>query len=228
LPVSPGTGDLYLFTDSVYTIARCDSSPTWSIFRGGRLAVPPGPKSGWTNINAGSDMTVTDAAGSINIGIVRNASLNWRLITKTLAASYTVTAYMTAQMLRDTAQTVGVYFYDGTKLMGLEFLAPSASGSGPFTMRAQRMNSVTSASTTPYSLNNFEAGPAQGGMYLRITNDGANLTLFWSLDGIVYTQAYTEAVGAFLTPTGYGFGGVNLTSNAGDPMTISLQSVVVT
>jgi len=221
LPGSPSTGDCYLFTDSVYTIAQYNGA-TWDYFLDGKIAVPPGPKSGWTNLNPGSDLTVTDGAGTIDLSIAQNGSLNLRGIVK-IATPATITYVFRSQMVYNPTQTFGVEFYDGTKLIGLELLTTT----GTQTLRVQRWTNTTSASTTVFTQALLGFPATWGGLiYMKLTNGGGNLAFLWSLDGITFHQAYTEAVGTWLTPTGYGVAGVNL--SAGDPLTVSLQSVVTT
>ncbi len=224
LPGTCAVGDLYFFTDSVYNCAQCATANVWTLFLNGRIAVAPGPVAGWTGVNTGADWTATDAGGSINAQIIRNGSLNLRGLVKAQPSTpYTVTCFMKAQAIVG-SQSAGLCFYDGTKLIAIEWVF----GSTPV-LRVQRWTNSTSASTTVFTLNNFAGfgNALYGGGFLRIGNTGANLTFDWSLDGIVWTNVYTEAVGAFLTPTHYGFEGVNITTTAGDPLTLSVQSVIV-
>lgn len=51
-----------------------------------------------------------------------------------------------------------------------------------------------------------------GGLYVRWRDNGTNLYADYSLDGSNWTNFYSEAVGAFITPTAYGFGGVQQAS----------------
>jgi hypothetical protein len=46
----------------------------------------------------------------------------------------------------------------------------------------------------------------------RLADDGATLTFAYALDCRTFTTIFSEAVGTFITPTKYGFGGLNADS----------------
>ena len=58
---------------------------------------------------------------------------------------------------------------------------------------------------------------AQRETWLR--NDGTDLYFDYSLDGANFINLWSEAVGSFITPTQYGFGGISDTSG-GQPSVI--------
>ena len=55
--------------------------------------------------------------------------------------------------------------------------------------------------------------PVNGGLYARWRNNGTNLYADYSLDGSNWINFYSEAVGSFITPTSYGFGGLSVGSS---------------
>ena len=64
--------------------------------------------------------------------------------------------------------------------------------------------------TTPTGLSGYNAGVIFSGSYicwLKVADDGTNLTLSYSFDGVNYLTALTQARTTFLTPDHIGFGG---------------------
>jgi hypothetical protein len=172
-------------------------------------------------------MVVTDVNGSLSIAIARNASTNLRLVTKT-ATPASVTAMLMQQMELTSTIGFGLYFYDGTKLMGIECVGTTAPISA-VALKVVKYTNVTTVSTTPFNLPLFGVpGVWPGPIYLQITNGGGTLAFLWSIDGITFHSVFSEAAGTFLTPTAYGVGGGNASSTTSDTLEIALQSVVTT
>ena len=120
--------------------------------------------------------------------------------------------------------------YDGTKLIGIEFLT---GGSASRVMRVEKITNVTTDSGTAVSftltagtaMNYSLPAPDTGGWFVRWRDDGSSIFADYSLDGSNWTQIFTESVGTFITPTAYGVGGLNETGTTNPPahMVISLQ-----
>ena len=224
LPGTCAVGAMYVFTDSVYDFAVCRATNVWTLFLDGKIAVPPGIVSSWTAVNGAANFTATDASGSINLQVANNASLNWRGLFKAQPSTpYTASYAFCMQQMDANASTAGAYFYDGTKWMGIEFIRGTT-----YRLRVEKITNSTTDSSTPAQIDSFQAGfPAMPLWYLRLGNTGANLTFSWSVDGIVWNQLFTEAVGTFLTPTHYGFGGICLAGSSNNTVTMSMRSIVL-
>jgi hypothetical protein len=116
------------------------------------------------------------------------------------------------------AQVAGLYLSDGTKFEGLECLqAPSGSS-----LRVEHLTNFSTDGGTVFGPDAFVATSAvlpfttsctQGAMYARWRNNGTTLFADVSPDGVVWQNVYSEAVGSFITPTSYGWGGAD---NIGD------------
>jgi len=221
LPGTCTTNDVYFTTDSYYSHFRCSATNTWTPFLGGFIAALPGVVSGWTGVNTGANWTATDLNGAVQLQITNNASLNWRLLTKSQPSTpYTLTFIWGFYQQLNNSEDTGVYFYDGTKLMGLEFLSQAST----FTIRVEKITDVTHDASTAASKALYNSGnlpmvhspmgtlAALGPLlYARIANSGTTLTFSYSLDNITWTSLFSESVGTFITPTKYGFGGVDNT-----------------
>lgn len=182
------------------------------------LPVPPAVGS-FTWVNQGSS-TTSNNGNSIAMSISDNSALNWRFLTQSNAYStpYSIAAFWKAQQYSSGAQTSGLYFTDGTKFLGFEFLVTS----GPtFTIRVERIaNSTTDGSTVKSDTGFFLTDPVTGGIYARLRNNGTTLFVDVSSDGSNWTNYYSEAVGAYLTPTGYGWGGVSRLASINSVMSL--------
>ncbi len=167
---------------------------------------------GWSWINQGSSVATDLPGGGISLKIPDNASANWRALSYTPPGTpYSAVFYLRALQFGINSQTVGVYFYDGTKLMGTEMLSQA---SGVWNIRVQKMTNVTTASTTPATLPSPASGWGLGGIWYKLRNDGSTLYFDYSIDGGKFYNIYSEAVGTFITPTKVCFGGLSVVNNA--------------
>jgi hypothetical protein len=225
----PGTctaGDVYYATDSVYEAIHCVSANTWNYFLRGQLATPPGPFSGWTGVNVATNWTATDAGGTINVKITENAATNWRVACKaTPGTPFTKTFAIRGQIVNTNSSAIGAYFYDGTKLMGLEMLGQASV----MELRVEKITNVNTDGSTAATFPSANTGLLSLGtsnvFYTRLGNNGTNVTYEWSLDGFVWNTLFSEAVGTFITPTNYCFGGAIATGSANDFVTLSVLSL---
>lgn len=225
--------DLYYFTNSWWINTVCTATNTWSYWGQNGFGTPAGPAAGWTLVNTasncGSGASVCiaisdDSAGDVYLNINNNASLNWRIADKsTPGTPYTIDTYIRASQAMASTDAAGVYFYDGTKLMGLEMLGQGTGNNAPF-LRVEKITNVTTDNSTAASnrvsatgetSNGTYVGPLFGGICLRLANDGSTLTFAYSLDCRNYNTLFSEPVGTFITPTNYGFGGLSFLSNTG-------------
>jgi hypothetical protein len=151
------------------------------------------------------------------------------------AAPYKVSAQIrAARPFSYNTQAAGVYFYDGTKLMGFECLSEgNSSGSetaGAVVRRSSTVQGSGAATSTPsgyiqegnFSLNCFGAP-----IWVQLRNDGTTLYLDWSVDGSNFVNFYSETVTTFITPTAIGFGGLSITNQSGEFLAVSLLSWIV-
>ena len=117
----------------------------------------------------------------------------------------------------------GVYFYDGTKLMGLEFVTQTRATAGLGNiLRVERMADVSTDTSTAYQSTAFTINPTTSCIFVRLRNNGTTLYFDIALDGVSYYPVYSETVGSFITPTDVGFGGLCSTGNGfGAQVTLS-------
>jgi hypothetical protein len=217
-------GDQYISTDG--PLKSVWNGSVWNTYLHDEFAAAPGPSSGWTQVNFGGKVTLTDVGGTIGMQIADTASFNIRLVTKNAPATpYHVEFFMRTMGMHLNSTVLGAYFYDGTKLMSLDFLAQSASVD---TIRVQKMTSTTVDNTTAKSTSTVMMNPYYGGIWLRLGNNGTNLTFDFAYTRGDWINFFTEAVGTYITPTAYGWGGMCVTGVGGNFIYASLQGINVT
>ncbi|HVI08012.1 MAG TPA: hypothetical protein VND65_06925 [Candidatus Binatia bacterium] len=187
------------------------------------------PTSGWSWVNQGTATIATNGSALCLHIPDTGSSLQWRLYMRTITPStYTIVAHFALLAFAQNSQTGGIYLYDSVsgKATGMEYLlqAPAAGGDpGVLTWRVQRLNSVTSAGTTPAQIG-FSGGPFTIGSF-KIVEDGTNRTYYWSRDrGLNWYQLLQEPTGTFITPNEAGFGGFSVTSSVAPFVDVDLLS----
>lgn len=166
----------------------------------------------WVNQGT-STATQTVANQAILLNMQTSASLNWRIMQ---AAQPTTPFKIVAQLrsgqaLGTNSQTAGIYFYDGTKLMGIEILTQVSPSN---VMRVEKITNVTTDSSTPASTTVTGAMAQFAPSWLQLRNSGSSVFFDFSLDGQNFINLYNEAIGTFITPTSIGFGGAETVTTA--------------
>lgn len=180
----------------------------------GAPAITALPTTGWTNVNSG---VVNDSlpGQAIDFFVPANGSLNWRLYARSLQSLSTYTVVMSVNCMQNVlsivADTCGaLYLYDGTKIAGYEVLFQSAGSGGNFQLRIEQITSVTVDSSTVFgATQNLSAVTVT----VKVVEDGVHRTWSHWATG-AWVQDLQQNTGTFLTPTQFGFGGLNLTGDA--------------
>jgi hypothetical protein len=224
IPASPnppsGATEFYYETDT--TTLKVWNGSAWVTAGGGggsnsivNTSGPPGigrfPLSAmsWINQNGCSDVEITGGpivvglanftGGGDNISILSAGSPG--------SAPWTITADLEALLWAENYITAGLVLYDSGSGKVLTFgLNGFASGTGgsPNAIRVVEWSGVTSYSGNPFQANS--AGPAY--RWLRIVNDGTNLTFYAGSNGVDWVELYQQTVTAFLPAiTAFGVGG---------------------
>lgn len=240
LPASSKNGNVYRSSDGPYVLR--DNGATFDANHSPAVVIP-GPVSNWTWVNQTSNAVTAnayDASGVVAMNIPDCATLNWRLLTQTPPGQpYSAIAWMKAAMFWKNSQLMGLYFYDGTKLMGIELLSQS-NGATPAVpqqyIRVEKITNVGADSSTAMVLG--ESGGSQvtsrtiaisanAGVWFKIRRDSTSLYFDWSLDGVKFYNLFSETTGTFITPTKVGFGGVSVCSVSTLFVNISLLSFAI-
>ena len=216
LPAVCTTNDLYLQTDGPY-LFRCSAVNTFSAFVGsfGLVTVPP--SAGWSYDNQASSVTdntnglrymTTPKSGTVSItGQVRTAP----------ATPYTVSALLRHDFsgaqpgVGGTASNCGIAlgFRDGTGKISLLRLFRDGSGNGIVTDKWTNSTTFSAA----YQLYQAAVAATEVDLiyrqpaWLRLGDDGVNLTYSWSIDGQHWKQFFsvsrTDFFGAGPTQVGF-------------------------
>lgn len=183
--------------------------------------------SAFTWVNQGTaSAKQTVANGPIQITVVDNASANWRLLKQAVPA----TPYKLVVQLRSTrpraanSQAACLYFYDGTKLEGFEFLSALA-GVAPSIFK---MNDTVGTGRSQVSAGYFTSEVGQSvdsfnaPVWLQFRNDGTSIYFDWSVDGVNFTNLYSETMATFITPTAIGIGALSVANDASQWVEVNL------
>jgi hypothetical protein len=163
----------------------------------------------WVNQGAAT-ATQTTSGGSVLMTMPLVAGLNWRgLFATPPATPYKVKAQF-ASLAGLTITDTGLYFYDGTKLMGLEFLGLTTPVHSA--IRVEKITNVTTDNSNPFLSEDYGT-TSLADMWFQIRNNGTTLFFDVSRDGVNFLNLYSEAVGTFITPTKIGYGGATQNSH---------------
>ena len=174
-----------------FTFAACDGTTRHYYGYLGELTPPPA-LANWTTLNAANP---TESGGVISIAPTPNATLTVDGISINQPSTpYSASACWFQPDPILNSMTSGFGFYDGTKIVDIEFLTQGATNG---TYRSQKWTNSTTISTT--GTQNY-VGPRTTTCVLA-TNNGTTLTLSYSIDKQNWFQIYSEAVGTFITPT---------------------------
>jgi hypothetical protein len=203
---------------------------------GGGATVPALSSFTWVN-QGSSSARQTVSSGPIEATIADSSSLNWRgLFVAVPATPYKLTVNMRGyQPAGSTAgsntATFGLYFYDGTKLEGFDLLL---EGSGLTKARIEKLNSVNADNSTAWIASGGAGVVSDGILYklpsstwFQLRNNGTTMYFDYSIDGANFINLFSEAVGTFLTPTEFGFGGISVTSGAEPNVIVNMLSWTV-
>jgi hypothetical protein len=205
------------------TIGNAPSSGGSTTFQNSLLPLPPASSSFTAAGNTGA-ISVTTVGGLLvaNIAFINPDNWSFLMQSNAFSAPYSIAAEFSVISPQPTSggsgQVGGLYLSDGTKFEGIECLQDS-SGS---LLRVEHLTNFTTDTGSVFGPDAFVATNAvlpfttscsQGAMYARWRNNGTTLAADVSPDGVVWQNFYSEAVGSFLTPTSYGWGGLD---NVGD------------
>jgi len=180
----------------------------------------------FAQVNFGSSSTSQNPSttGPILWNLANSASLNWRILDVTPPSPpYKLTALLKMGPAVVNSQTIGIYFYDGTKLLGFENLVQASLPGALRIQSCANINTDSSNSAVGTSLSFPSVTPT----YMQLRNNGT--TLFFDIGdtaGKNFVNVYSAAVGSFITPTKIGWGGVSV--SAGSPLLyVSLLNWIV-
>jgi hypothetical protein len=216
------TGTLRDGTGSVGTAGQVLSSTVsgtaWvNASSGGGTSCPS--LASFTFINQGTSTAIQNgtSSGPILMTVADSASLNWRgLFVNQPATPYKVITQIRLSTAKGfvNSQTGGVYFYNGTKFMGLEVLLQSTGALA----RVEKINNINTDGSTVASLGSQSTSvayaiPLQAPFWIQLRNSGSTIYFDYGFDGSNFINLYSESVGTFITPTMIGWGGLSATND---------------
>jgi hypothetical protein len=182
---------------------------------GSSYTVPAVASFAWVNQSTSTSLQKT-SSGPI-LMTTPSTTLNWRLLKIAIPS----TPYRVRALLRGTATTEaattawtkGLYFYDGTKLAGVESCV-GCNGTGSSRLRVQKITNVTTDNTTVTSNDYWGAATIRNELFwAQLRDDGTTLYFDFSLDGDNWINITSFSRASYITPTNIGWGGAG--SNSG-------------
>ena len=207
---SPTTGQVLTYSGTVWV----NETPS-----GGGNVLPAASSFTWAN-QGSSTYSQNVASGPILLSIADSGSVNFRMMyTAAPSTPYKVQAQLRGFMNGASAnsQTIGVYFYDGTQFLGIEFLSQSGPSYTPRLQEGTAMSGGSYPTVATFGADNgyvASINAYSSPVWVQLRNDGTTLWFDFSIDGVNYFNWQSQTVGSFITPTYIGFGGISVTSGA--------------
>ena len=204
LPATCTTNDLYYFTDSLYTVARCSATNTWSYFHNGRSVTPPTGSWSWDNQNSATIATTRGFSQLTNPTGDSTYALRYQTAP---TAPYTRTfAVISNPFLVANSTEFMIGFRDTSgKLTGFRWGYNSGTAT-PYWMGVATFSSAT----TPVSwLYQGTLTMVPSPFYIQIGDDNTNITFSISVDGYTFYQVSSAARSSYLTAPAQIFFGAN-------------------
>lgn len=187
--------------NGLVTSASNGSASGGGLFSQVLSSTPTSAGTGLTTWVNQSTTTVADTAtGVLLTGVATGSSNTTRISARSLASPstpYTYTALLAIAPSNVIFPWCGIGWYDGTKFHVFSYFWNGSA----MALRVDRWSNTTTFSATDGS---STIPPATGFVWLRIEDDGTNVTFSWSIDGANYITMFTVAKSTgYLGSTGY-------------------------
>lgn len=186
----------------------------------GAPLIKPPKLSNWTQYNISSPATVADSDAGPVITDTFTAATKFRALLKAAPSTpYTIDACLAVDIPYLNYVAAGLCFSDGTKLQtygyGVHQITISSTVIPMGCFRLSNVNSGSSFNSEVDTVQYF-LPPNASNTFLRIKDDGTNVSFYHSADGVNYNLRFTEAKSAgFLGSSGYSNVGFFLDAEAG-------------
>ena len=216
LPATCGAGDIYYFTDSLFTLARCSVTDTWSYFYGGKTITPAAAMSLTNGLQSGVTTGNTHGYETLSMPSGGNTTISYRYWTAP-AAPYTQYVFLRMPYVPDTnnARCFVAGFQNAASAQNtLKLCTGAAVQSG---MWWQVTFGTSGGQTGSDAFGNVSVPPTTpfGDIVIALQDDGTNL--HWGVSGDggdTYTELFTTANTTHFAsvPTILFYGGYNSAS----------------
>ncbi len=204
IPVTCTLGDLYLLTDSYYDFARCIGSNNIDLFSHGKLMYKPSAQTwGWKTTQGSASVNITN--GGIALIAPGAASNNLRMYGHTAPATpWTVTAYVIPSITTPTTSTLfpisGIALRESGTGKIYNFAVQITRTASDYTATRIDISHWASATSFGASDGDWVFGfQGQAGIWLKVGDDGTNLSYAISSDGVNFSTLTTIARGAYFS-----------------------------
>jgi hypothetical protein len=213
LPAACTTGNAYFFTDSLFTVARCSATNTWSYFYDGKTIAPAATMTLSNGLQTGVTTSNSRGYETLAMPVGGAATLSYRFWTAP-TAPYIQYVFLRLPYVPDTSNTrcFAAGFQDGANAQNtLKLCTGAAVENG---MWWQVTFGTSGAQTGSDAFGNAAIPPSApfGDVVLALQNDGANL--HWGVSGDggdTFTELFTTSKTTHFStgPTVLFYGGYN-------------------
>jgi hypothetical protein len=193
------SGLVFLFTDSLYSLARCDGA-LWSHFFDGRQVNPPSGSWMWDNQTQGGTASLDSSRGFHLLSVPATHTTGYAVRYQTAPSgnySRTFAVRLRALLGLNSAGYMVGFRDAGGKLHGLNISYNSAVSASAYLIDVRRQDSAAAAAGS------FDFGPTALAslptkLYLRIADDTVNTSFAYSADGFDFHTLYSGPRDSYL------------------------------
>jgi hypothetical protein len=220
LPSAAATNNHQLFLPNDGPIAQVSDGSAWAAWGPLFPLTKPPLVATWTWVNQASATAVDSSAGVFMQADLVNSD-NWRILVRTANATpWTVTAAFTGILCGNKDARISLIARDSVGGKFVVWGVNYDSFNNEFKIGMSTFNSATSGNANVFFQRLMQMFPI---LFLRMTDNGTNRIYYFSVDGVNWTQVYSEARTTWMTANQYGWG-VNVGGTAGFPVAATLLS----
>ena len=202
LPACAGAqnGLVYLFTNSLYSFARCDGS-AWSYFHDGRVAAPPSGAWSWDNQIQGGSAALDVSRGFHLLSVPPAHTTGYAVRHQTApSGSYSRTFALRLRALwgQDNVGYMAGFRDTAGKLHALNLSFASGTNATFYLIDVRRQASAATVTASAFDFGPTPVPNLPQTLYLKITDDTANISFAYSVDGYDFHTLFTGPRAAYL------------------------------
>jgi hypothetical protein len=201
---SGDSGTMYLFTDSLYSAARCNGS-AWSYFHDGRAVAPPAGTWNWDNQNQGGAASLDSSRGFHLLSVPATHTTGYAVRYQTAPGggySRTFAVRMRGLWGMDNVGYMVGFRDSSGQLEGINVGFASSFNANSFFIDVRRQTSAATVTASSFDFPRTVLANLPPALYFRIADDTTNISFGYSVDGHDFHTLYTGPRAAFLSSPG--------------------------
>jgi len=224
LPGTCTTNDLYYFTDSLYTVARCSATNTWTEFYDGKTATPWNSGSTWSNQSTCTiDATFVFSVITVPTGLAGGLCAQYVAISSSGNYSHVFRFRITTTPNNGLTRFAPVMLSDATLCLIVTPYVLSTDSHPNFTVTSYTNTACSAGGSNP--VGDVDLVTLNQDFYVKVVDNGSTLAISFSGDGAFYNTAYSASRTAIFSggATRLGWGGYLNSSTQTGVVLVSYQ-----